>query len=102
MAKAPAAKRRKKTTHTKASHAHGGVNKAQAIRDAAKKLGKKVRPKDIIAALAADGITVSSPQVSSTLKAAGYRRTRRTGRLRFASRPAHYCRIAVRRSRDVR
>ncbi|HEX4142497.1 MAG TPA: hypothetical protein VHY91_03020 [Pirellulales bacterium] len=80
MAKAPAAKHRKKTTHTKASHAHGGVNKAQAIRDAAKKLGKKVRPKDIIAALAAEGINVSSPQVSSTLKAAGYRRTRRTGR----------------------
>ncbi len=80
MAKAPAAKRRKKTAHSKANHSHGGVNKAQAIRDAAKKLGKKVRPKDIIAALAAEGITVSSPQVSSTLKAAGYRRTRHTSR----------------------
>ena len=78
MAKAPAVKRRKKTAHTKIAHSHGGVNKAQAIRDAAKKLGKKVRPKDIISALAAEGITVSSPQVSSTLKAAGYRRTRRT------------------------
>ncbi len=80
MAKTPAVKRRKKVTHSKANHSHGGVNKAQAIRDAAKKLGKKVRPKDIIAALAAEGITVSSPQVSSTLKAAGYRRTRRTRR----------------------
>ena len=80
MAKATAVKRRKKPVHSKANHAHGGVNKAQAIRDAAKKLGKKVRPKDIISALAAEGITVSSPQVSATLKAAGYRRTRRTGR----------------------
>ena len=80
MAKAPAVKRRKKPAHAKANHSHGGVNKAQAIRDAAKKLGKKVRPKDIIAALAAEGITVSSPQVSSTLKAAGYRRTRRISR----------------------
>ena len=89
MAKAPVAKRRKKTAHTKASHPHGGVNKAQAIRDAAKKLGKKVRPKDIIAALAAEGITVSSPQVSSTLKAAGYRRTRRTGRAASTGSHAH-------------
>ena len=30
-----------------------GVNKAQSIRDAAKEMGGKVRPKDIIAALAA-------------------------------------------------
>jgi hypothetical protein len=68
------AKRHKKVTKSK-----GSINKAQAIRDAAKELGgKKVRPKDVITALAAKGITVSSPQVSSTLKAAGYRRTRRS------------------------
>lgn len=53
------------------------VNKAQRIRYAAKKLGKKVRPKDIIAELAKDGITVSSAQVSTTLRDAGYRRRRR-------------------------
>jgi lambda repressor-like predicted transcriptional regulator len=59
--------------------AHSGkVNKAQRIRDAAKALGKKVRPKDIIAELAKDGIHVSSAQVSTTLSAAGYRR-RKTG-----------------------
>ena len=69
---ATATKRRKKPSKTR-----GGVNKAQAIRDAAKKIGGKVRPKDVIAALAEQGIVVSSPQVSSTLKAAGYRRTRR-------------------------
>ncbi len=70
---ATATQRRKKTTNKT-----GAVNKAEAIRQAAKALGgKKVRPKDVIAALAAKGITVSSPQVSSTLKAAGYRRIRR-------------------------
>ena len=60
------------------------VNKAQAIRDVAKKLGRKVRPRDIIAALAAKGITVSSPQVSMTLKSAGYARVRR-GRKKAAT-----------------
>jgi lambda repressor-like predicted transcriptional regulator len=53
------------------------VNKAQRIRDAAKSLGKKVRPKDIIAELAKEGIHVTSAQVSTTLSAAGYRRRRR-------------------------
>ena len=77
MATATATKRRRK----KSTGADGSVNKAQAIRDAAKEMGgKKVRPKDVIAALHAKGITVSSPQVSSTLKAAGYRRTKRKGR----------------------
>ena len=56
------------------------TNKAQAIRDVAKKLGKKVRGKDVIAALAAKHITVSSAQVSTTLKAAGFRRVRRKKR----------------------
>lgn len=71
MAKKTPAKRRRKQS------ASNGVNKAQAIRDAANELGKKARPKDIIAALAAKNITVSSPQVSSTLKAAGLRKGRR-------------------------
>jgi hypothetical protein len=70
-----------KTKRTKKTGENGTVNKAQAIRDAAKEMGgKKVRPKDVIVALAAKGITVSSPQVSSTLKAAGYRKTHRQGR----------------------
>jgi hypothetical protein len=79
MSKATANPRPKKIARGKSSHASGGVNKAQAIRDAAKKLGRRVRPKDVIAALAAEGITVSSPQVSATLKAAGYRRKNRRG-----------------------
>src|SRR6185437_3603354 len=54
---------------------HG--NKAEAIRVAAKSLGRKVRPRDVIAILKEQGITVSSAQVSTTLKAMGMRRTRR-------------------------
>ena len=53
------------------------ITKAEHIRQTAKKMGKKVRPKEIIAALKEQGIIVTSPQVSSTLKAAGYRRKRR-------------------------
>jgi hypothetical protein len=37
----------------------------------------KVRPRDVIAELAREGITVSSAQVSTTLRSAGYRRKRR-------------------------
>jgi arginine repressor len=42
-----------------------------------KELGKKARSKDIILALGEKGIVVTSPQVSSTLKAAGMRKGRR-------------------------
>ena len=73
MAKASMAKKRK----TRKASASNGVNKAQAIRDMGKELGKKARPRDIIAALAAKGISVSSPQVSTTLIAAGLRKGRR-------------------------
>lgn len=70
---ATATKRRKKTTKT-----DGSINKAEEIRKAAKEMGgTKVRPKDVIAALASKGITVAPAQVSATLKAAGYRKTRR-------------------------
>jgi hypothetical protein len=45
------------------------MTKAQSIREAARELGKKARPRHIIAALAAKGIKVTSAQVSTTLKA---------------------------------
>jgi hypothetical protein len=71
----------KKTTAKKPSKnkkpTSNKINKAQSIRDMANELGKKSRPRDIIAALAEKGITVTSPQVSMTLKAAGLRRGRR-------------------------
>jgi hypothetical protein len=73
MAKKSAAKKRK----TKKQSPTNGTTKAQSIRDTAKELGKKTRPKDIIATLAAKGISVSSPQVSKTLKDAGLRKGRR-------------------------
>jgi hypothetical protein len=65
------------------------INKAQAIRDAAKDIGGKPRPKDIIAALAAKDISVSSPQVSMTLKAVGLRKGRRQRKVlvQVASKP---------------
>ncbi len=65
--------RRKKTAAANGAAHSGKVNKAEQIRQTAKTLGKKFRPKDIIAALAKQGIEVSSAQVSSTLTAAGYR-----------------------------
>jgi hypothetical protein len=43
----------------------GSVNKAQAIRDEFATLGRKGRPRDVIAALKAKGIAVSSAQVSN-------------------------------------
>jgi hypothetical protein len=79
-----------KTTAKKPSKkkkpAVGKISKAQAIRDVAGELGKKARPRDIIAALAAKGITVTSPQVSMTLKAAGLRKGKRKKQVVAASR----------------
>ena len=60
---------------TNGSSAHG--NKAEAIRAAAKSLGKKVRPRDVIAMLKEQGIEVSSAQVSTTLKNMGMKIVRR-------------------------
>ena len=51
----------------------GQVNRAELIRQTAKKKGKSVRPKDIIAALKEQGITVSHSLVTKTLKRAGFK-----------------------------
>jgi hypothetical protein len=67
----------KKSAAKKSAKQSGKTTKAQSIRDTAKELGKKARPKDIIAALGAKGIVVTSPQVSITLKAAGLRKGKR-------------------------
>ena len=70
----------RKTRGKKAAAAKNGAgetSKAQRIRDVAKTLGKKVRPRDVIAELAKEGVKVSSAQVSMTLRSAGYRRKRR-------------------------
>jgi len=46
------------------------------IRAAARSMGGTIRPRDIIAALKLKDVIVSSPQVSKTLKAAGFHRKR--------------------------
>jgi hypothetical protein len=61
--------------------------KADMIRQTAESMDKPVRPRDIIAALKAKGVTVTSPQVSATLKRAGFRRRRRHGRKSAAAAP---------------
>jgi hypothetical protein len=53
------------------------LSKAEMIRQTAKSLGKSVRPRDIIAKLKEKDVEVSHALVSSTLKAAGFRRKRR-------------------------
>ena len=52
-------------------------SRAEMIRQTAQALGKRVRPRDIIAALKEKGVTVSHTLVSKTLHAAGFRRKRR-------------------------
>jgi transposase len=81
----------RKARGKKAAATNGAAetSKAQRIRDIAKALGKKVRPRDVIAELAKVGIDVSSAQVSSTLRAAGYRRKRRGKKAAPASGAAH-------------
>jgi hypothetical protein len=60
-------------------------SKVAAIRSAAKSLGKKVRPRDVIAMLKEQGIEVSPAQVSTTLRAMGMRRTRRGRKVRLSA-----------------
>ena len=67
----------KNSVSRKTAAMKNGTTKAQSIRDTAKELGKKARPRDIVAALASKGIKVAPAQVSTVLKAAGLRRGRR-------------------------
>jgi hypothetical protein len=69
--------RRKKSTAAKAEQ----PSRAEMIRQTARTLGKRVRPRDIIATLRERGVTVSSTLVSKTLAAAGFRRRRRRRRV---------------------
>lgn len=53
--------------------AAGGTSKAEAIRQSIRRFGKRFRPRDVIADLAAEGIEVSSAQVSTIAKTLGMR-----------------------------
>lgn len=55
------------------------ATKAEQIRQVAKSMGGKVRPRDVTAKLAEQGVTVSSAQVSTVLAAMGMKR-RKPGR----------------------
>lgn len=52
----------------------GRASKADAIRRIAQGMGKRLRPRDVIATLAAEGVSVSSAQVGQVLKKMGMRR----------------------------
>jgi transposase len=80
--KSPKAAKKKRAGNLMKSNVE--VNKAARIRGVAKSIGKKVRPRDVIAELAKEGVVVSSAQVSTTLRAAGYR-SKRHGRKAAAS-----------------
>jgi hypothetical protein len=54
-----------------------GVSKAEQIRQVAKSMGGKVRPRDVVAKLGEQGVTVTSAQVSTVLAAMGMKRRRR-------------------------
>lgn len=52
-------------------------SKADSIRRVAGGMGKRVRPRDVVASLREEGIDVTSAQVSQVLKGMGMRRRRR-------------------------
>ena len=73
--------RAKKSAAAKAEQ----LNRTEMIRQTAQTLGRRVRPRDIIATLKEKGVTVSSTLVSKTLAAAGFRRRRQRRKVRSSS-----------------
>ncbi|HUY31908.1 MAG TPA: hypothetical protein VMV69_03945 [Pirellulales bacterium] len=70
---------RKATVTRSAASTNGaaGGTKADQIREVAKTMSKPVRPRDVVAALKAEGIDVTRTQVSQVLSKMGMRRRRR-------------------------
>ena len=58
----------------------GEMSKAEQIRLVAQAMDKPVRPRDVIATLAGEGVSVSSAQVSGVLRSMGMRRRGRRRR----------------------
>lgn len=56
------------------------TSKAEQIRQVARNQGRAVRPRDVIAKLAEQGVNVSSAQVSTVLSSMGAKRKRRGAR----------------------
>ena len=72
-------------TRAARAKAETGTNKSQAIRDTVVELGKKSRPRDVIAKLKAQGIDVSAALVTNVMARSG-RRQKRTTRTAGAGR----------------
>ena len=72
------AKRKAASSETSSSSGADGAKstKAELIRQAAKEIGKPVRPRDIVAALKAKGVTVGYTQIAKALQAGGFHRKR--------------------------
>ncbi|HWB10704.1 MAG TPA: hypothetical protein VG826_15855 [Pirellulales bacterium] len=62
---------------SKARASKAGASKAEQIRQVAGSMGGRVRPRDVIATLAEQGVKVSSAQVSTVLRTMGMKRRRR-------------------------
>ncbi|HVA49328.1 MAG TPA: hypothetical protein VNH11_23385 [Pirellulales bacterium] len=70
------ARARRARAHSNSRDSGRGA-KADAIREVAQQLEKPIRPRDVIAALGARGVTVSYAQVGQVLKGMGMRRKKR-------------------------
>jgi hypothetical protein len=73
-------KRKSRRRGRAAANGSGGVSKAERIRQIAHEIGRSVRPRDIVARMAAEGTPVAAAQVSTVLAAAKLRGRRRRGR----------------------
>lgn len=76
------------------------MSKADAIRESIGRLGRRARPRDVIAELALKGVAVTSPQVSSLMKKMGIKRRRRLSGA--AESPAKSAGVATGRKRGPR
>lgn len=65
----------------RARRSKNGSNKSQAIREMSQQLGRKARPRDVIAGLKEKGIEVSPALVTNVLSRAAKRRGRKVRRL---------------------
>lgn len=75
------------STNGAAGAATAGTSKAERIRHVAQNMDKPVRPRDVIATLASEGVSVSSAQVSGVLRSMGMRRRGRGRRVAAAGSP---------------
>jgi arginine repressor len=81
------ARRAASSTNGAARTTATGTSKAERIRQAAQGMDQPVRPRDVIATLASEGVSVSPAQVSGVLRSMGMRRRGRGRRPAMAGSP---------------